>query len=99
MAGGDKQRVATYLAPPHPAKLFAFILQRRQRTGGNIKRGEFTAQALLCHADGRHVDQQPKVAGNAQAARMRDTMAVDKNQLWLLLQLLPRGKQRGVFAE
>ncbi|MNE96777.1 hypothetical protein D3C80_1950230 [compost metagenome] len=99
MAGGDKQRVAARLAAPHPAKLFAFILQRSQRTGGGVQRSEFTAQALLRHTDGRHIDQQPKVAGDAQAARMRNAMTVDKNQVRLLLQPFPRGKQRGVLAE
>ncbi|MNV68290.1 hypothetical protein D3C71_1611290 [compost metagenome] len=70
VAGRDKQRVTTRLATPHPAKLLAFIFQRRQRAGGCVQRGEFTAQALFGDANGRYVDQQTEMAGNAQTARV-----------------------------
>ena len=97
MTGRDEQRVATRLAAPHPAQLFTLILQRRQRADGGVQRRKLAAQALLGHADSRHIDQQAEMAGDAETPRMRNTVPIDEDQPRLLLQL-PRAANSAGYS-
>ncbi len=95
MAGRDEQRVATRLAAPHPTQLFTLIFLRRQRADGGVQRCKFAAQALLGHADSRHIDQQAEMAGDAETPRMRNTVPVDEDQPRFLLQLRQAANSAG----
>ncbi len=99
VTGRDEQRVAARLAAPYPAQLFTLIFQQCQRADGGVQRRKFAAQALLGHADGRYIDQQAEMAGDAETPRMRNAMSIDEDQPRLLPQLSPGGQQRRVFAK
>ena len=99
MTGADKQRVATRFAAPDPRQLLVFIHQRRQRSRLIAGQHKLTAQALFCHANGLNIHQQAKMAGDAQTPGMRNPVAIDKEQVWFLCELLPCRQQRGRFTK
>jgi hypothetical protein len=93
MPGRDEQWITACFTAPYPCQLLTFIQQRRQRAGLIGKWLKLAAQPFFCHANRRHIHQQPKVAGDPQTARMRNAMPINKQQIRLLRQLLPRRQQ------
>lgn len=81
-----------------PRQLLVFIHQRRQRSRLIAGQHKLTAQALFCHANGRNIHQQAKMAGDARF-RDENPVAIDKEQVWFLCELLPAPPAARVFHE
>ena len=56
-------------------------------------------EKALGAADAGRVENQAHVAGEAEAARVRQTMAVEDEHVRFAAQIFQRGAQRGAFAK
>jgi hypothetical protein len=57
------------------------------------------AKAALGDSDRRQIREQAEVAGDAEAARVCEAVAVDEQEVWLALQFRERLSQHGSLAE
>src|SRR3972149_4869296 len=67
--------------------------------GGGAGRGVLAGEPALGHADGRQVEEESQVAGNAEAPGVRVAVAVDEDEVRGVFEALEGAGQAGGFAE
>ena len=67
--------------------------------GGGAGRGVLAGEPAFGHADGRQVEEESQVAGNAEAPGVRVAVAVDEDEVRGVFEALEGEGEQGDFAE
>jgi hypothetical protein len=89
MSGRNIDRRDFVLCPQRDAHLFTSINEGRLASSFKSKLAMSAHQNALGAANGRPIEQQTNVTGDAEASRVRDSLPIQHQHIWLCFELLP----------
>jgi hypothetical protein len=99
MSHADEYGADVVTSPYHAADDLAAIDERNARAAESAGLGVLADEATLRAPDGRHPREQPDMAGDAEAARMGETVAVVQKSVWCMTESPQGGEHRGGLPE